>query len=437
MRILLIACSYPPDPVVGSFRAAKLVQAFRSAGHEVDVITSRLPGDAGPFRIDEPRLRVHTVREWPGPPAAYRWLKGVVRRAPAPVEAGHASNGGARDRPMSRFKRYVLSMLWVPDNRKGFVPAALARSRAILREGVDLVYTTAPPFSAHLAGLAIRLGTRTRWVAEFRDPWTENRSRRHMRSRGSDAVNRRLEQLCVKHADQLVAVSEGTRDLLAAKVPPARRDQVLLALNGIDNLLPRGEVPAMAQGAFRIVHIGNCYAGRDPRPFLEALSNLAARRRLTPDDVQVEFIGHCRRYAGESLEHLVEDLGLAPFVRFTDWLPQEEARARARTADLFLLPFPKHQRLLPNKVFDYLGFRKPILAFVHPEGETARLLRRLGGHHLVTDGAVDAAERVIETAMAQRGRGLPAPGEDDALLELSTEHQMRSLLRALALETPG
>jgi glycosyltransferase involved in cell wall biosynthesis len=439
MRILLLACSYPPDPVVGSFRAAKLARAFRDAGHDVDVITTRLPGEGAELRVDEPQLRVHTVREVPGPAEFYRHVKARFqgRRRTASLawikQPSPATPAAPRRPHVPRWKRYLFSALWVPDNRKGFVPTALVRSRAVLRDGVDLVYTTAPPFSVHLAGLILRLTRRVRWVAEFRDPWIENRSRLHLRSRGADALNRWLERLCVRHADQLVAVSEGTRDLLASKVPTHRQPDVLLALNGIDNLLSRHELQHGSRGPFRVSHIGSCYGGRDPRPFLHALSRIVERRRLTREDVHVEFIGHCRNYVEESLEQLVDKLGLASIVEFHDWVPQEEARARAQSADLFLLPFPEHQRLIPNKLFDYLGFRKPILALVHPDGETTRLLHRVGGHYVVTDNSIDSTEAALEEALLHRGMRKGSAEEDMVLLELTTEHQLQSLLVALGL----
>jgi hypothetical protein len=43
MKVLMIACSYRPDPVVGSFRASEGARSMRSARHEeVDVGTTRL-----------------------------------------------------------------------------------------------------------------------------------------------------------------------------------------------------------------------------------------------------------------------------------------------------------------------------------------------------------------------------------------------------------
>src|SRR5262245_29585940 len=41
--VVLIAYHFPPDPAVGSLRAAKVARAFRDAGHRVDVVTACLP----------------------------------------------------------------------------------------------------------------------------------------------------------------------------------------------------------------------------------------------------------------------------------------------------------------------------------------------------------------------------------------------------------
>jgi glycosyltransferase involved in cell wall biosynthesis len=439
MKILMIACSYPPDPFVGSFRADKVARAMRDAGHEVDVITARRPDERASLRVNEPGLRVHTVRERGGPLTLYRRLARGLRpngssTNPDSVSARLTGSAGAAEgRKVPLWKRYMLSAVWVPDDRQGFIPAALRRARPIMRDGIDLLYTTAPPFSDHLIGLILKRRSGVQWTAEFRDPWIENANRHaYLRSRGMDAVNRFLERRCVRRADRLVAVSRGTADLLRAKLPAHEQDKVLLAMNGIDNLMPEDEVQA-GSGPLRIAHIGNCYGSRDPRLFLRALAAVAHRRQLTDMDVQVEFIGNCRSYRGESLQHLVAELGISGIVRFADWMPQSEARARASAADLFLLPFAQERGIIPNKLFDYLGFRKPILAFVHGEGEVAQMLRRLDGHFLVTDQEQGTAERMIERAL-DTARDTVVGSQSQALLEAwTTPSQMRQLLSQLGL----
>jgi glycosyltransferase involved in cell wall biosynthesis len=440
MRILLIACSYPPDPFVGSFRAAKVAHAMRSAGHDVEVITSRLSGEKDPLRVDEPGLRVHTVRDVRGPRTVYRALVRRVRGNDGTLLTGAKSTGadGASGSKtgtgaVPRWKRYLLSMIWVPDDRQGFIPPALREARRFIRDGVDLVYTTAPPFSDHLVGLVLKRLGGVRWVAEFRDPWIENANRHaYLRSAAMDAVNRSLERLCIRYADHLVAVSEGTAALLRAKLPATARERVLLALNGIDNLAPASS-PAPDPRPIRFMHTGNCYGGRDPRLFLRALAAVAGRRGLGSEDVRAEFIGHCRSYCGESLEVLAKSLGISELVSFTDWIPQEEARRRAGTAHVFVLPLPEKKGVIPNKLFDYLGMRRPILAFVNPDSEVARMLGELGNHILVTSQCQEEAEAGIERALTAAHSWNAGAGDHALLSEWTTEVQMRRLLSGLGL----
>jgi len=86
---------------------------------------------------------------------------------------------------------------------------------------------------------------------------------------------------------------------------------------------------------------------------------------------------------------------------------------------------------VPNKLFEYLGARKPILAFADAHGEVARMLRRVGNHYLVAQDDPALAETVLDRAL----RDLRAAGgmhtEEDVLREWTTQHQMEQLLLAL------
>lgn len=435
MKILLIAHSFPPAPIVGAFRAGKVAEAFRSAGHQVEVVTARLPDEPGATRVEERNFGVHVVDELPGPLDLYGWLKRQLTQ-PSSSASQPAGDAGAlspqrSEDPGPRWKRYILSSLVVPDKNKGFIVPAVMRSLPIVRGGVDLVYTTVPPYSDHLIGLVLKKMTGVRWVAEFRDPWTDNRKAADLRSAGADRVNRWLEKLCLDNADQIVSVAEGIHQLLTAKVPEPERDRFLVALNGIDNLSAR-RPPTDGSGPFRIVHTGSFYGGRDPRPFLVALGAVARKRRLSAENVRVELIGNSRNYRGVSLEDLAAELGIAELIEFYDWMPQEQARERSGTADLLLLPFLDPD-VIPNKLYDYLGARRAILAFVDAHGEAARMLNRVGGHYLVTDSDPGAAERTLEAALDGRNAPPPSRGQDAILEEWTTEVQMRRLMAGLAV----
>src|SRR2546427_2605238 len=428
MRVLLISHAYPPDPEVGSLRGAKVAAALAAAGHEVEVVTNRLAGETQAIRAAGRRMTVHTVRSIPHPRRAYLRAKHWFGKN------GSAPSARAEVTPQSpsAWKRYLLSLLWLPDEFLGFIPAALWACWKIHgRAGVDLVYTTAPPFSSHLAGLIFKAITGVPWAAEFRDPWTDNPAKpARLRTRFTDAVERWLERLCLRNADHIVAVTDAAHDLLARKVTPHRSRQFVMVRNGIDRLTPPGP-SAPLPGLLRIVHSGSIYHRRDPRPFLRALASLHRRGRLGEGDVQVEFLGD-RWFHHVSIEQVALDLGLSARVHCRGWVPQDVHHKVVEQAHLLLL-FAQHEPAsVQNKLFDYLGARKPVLAFADADGESAQMLHRVGGHYLVAEHHPSVSETILEKALSDVRAARRRHTNEEVLREWTTEHQMKRLLAALS-----
>jgi glycosyltransferase involved in cell wall biosynthesis len=435
MKVLLIAYHFPPDGAVGALRARNVAHALHAAGHTVTVITARLPGEREARRA-VPGLDVRPIRSLPTLKTMYLWGQRQLHRK-QPGQGANGSDTPATDWPdhVPAWKRHLLSLMWLLDDRTGFIlPALLAAWREI-RRGVDLIYTTAPPFSAHAVGLTLRRLGGPRWVAEFRDPWTDNPGKpAHLRTRWSDAAERWLERLCLRSADHVIPVTDSTRELLIAKTDGgglARKTVVVR--NGIETLAGRASRPR-GVGPFRIVHIGTFYGWRDPQPFLAGLGAVVRQCDLRPDDLQVDLIGDCRWFHGISVEQAAADAGVRDLVRFRDWASRDVALQAVGTADLLLLLAQKQPAQVPTKLYEYLGARIPILAFTDAGGEVAAMLRQVGGHYLVTDHDPVTAARVIAQALrGARTSGEPV-GDDTVLREWTLDRQLQRLRAALEVE---
>ncbi len=427
--MVLIAYHFPPDPAVGAQRASNLARAVEEAGGETAVITAVLPGEAAGLREQRSGLTVYAVRPWLSP----RDLVRRLRTRPTPVpDAGPTPDPPPAPREtqpseVSRWKRYLYSVLWVPDDRQGFIiPAVRAALRLLPRSGRGILYTTAPPFSPLLAGRLITLLRRVTWVLELRDPWCDNPQKpAFIRSRFMDRMDRWLEASCFRRADHIVCVSEGIARLVRAQLPPAQHAKVIVALNGIPALQPPR---ARTDRPFRVVHAGTCSYGRDPRPFLAAAARVIQSRRLGPEQFHIDFVGECSSFQNEDLRPLVARLGIERHIRFQGWLPRSAALGLMDQASLLLLLAQGQPDQIPNKLYEYLGSRIPILAFAEASGETGGILTRLGGHHLVGDNSVDQAAQALLAAL-----DAPAGATDgqrtDALAALTTTAQLSRLLR--------
>ena len=69
---------------------------------------------------------------------------------------------------------WVRGNLFIPDARVFWVrPSVKYLSDYITAQGIDTIITTAPPHSVHLIGLHLKEKFPSlRWIADFRDPWT-------------------------------------------------------------------------------------------------------------------------------------------------------------------------------------------------------------------------------------------------------------------------
>jgi glycosyltransferase involved in cell wall biosynthesis len=421
VKVLLFAYYFPPAAEVGALRAGKVADSLRKRGHEVFVIAGPAAGHAASAELDEFHLR--RVDPSLDLRALYSRMRGRKN--------GNTAGGsvGTAWKPPHRtpfLKRQFSSALWLPDDRQGWIlPAARVATELVRKNGIDLICSTAPPFSPHLAALLVKRRTGVRWLVEFRDPWTDNPSKpSFVRSAWSDAAERWLERTALRQADAIVTVTDAFARLLRNRLPAATASKVSIVRNGIDELdPPRGPGP---HSAHHIVYVGSLYGDRDPRPFFRSLARLRARGRL-PTPLDVEFIGDCRWLMGESMEEAVMQLGLTDVIHFIDPVPHADCLRRIRQADLLLL-LAQHQPLqVPNKLYEYLGVRTPVLAFADKEGETAAMLHAIGGNSVVTEDSTDeAVDAVVQAALD--GCSPPRSSSAEATLhEWTTARQLEIL----------
>lgn len=406
MNVLLVAYYFPPDAAVGALRPGRLAMALRDRGHTVRVLAGARPGE--PALGDYGGIPVERLEPWLD--LRVTWSRWKARRRMEERE-----NAGPEHEPATMWappehtptwKRHILAGVWLPDDRQGWMAAVVRRGWTLLHGGVDVLYTTAPPFSAHLAGLVLRRSRRrTRWFAEFRDPWTDNPWKPDfVRTRWSDAADRRLERACLRSADRVVSVTEAAAALLRARLADDG-DKVLAIRNGIE--LPNGSPPGLPPGNGRILYVGNLYHARDPRPFLRAVANLRSDGRL-PRGAGVDFVGNCNHYQGVDLGRFVADAGLADIVRLHAPVPHSACLDMIREASVLLLLAQNQPLQVPNKLYEYLGSGRPILAVADADGETALMLQEAGEHPVVDGEDPGELEEAVLTALATDRTRKPA-----------------------------
>lgn len=400
-RILLVSPAYPPCAEVGALRWEKITDVAAERGWGLDVIT----GAAGPLdRIDERRLLTLPAgtRVWTIPmpvPMLQRVERGVVaivaplrRRRRAAASEGSAregGNGGAAAvasvtevlpfpsperaaAPVSAMVRNVrASSYFTAWLEWGDAVVELARRIARVHPPA-VVASSGPPHMTHEAARRVAHAIRRRLAIDLRDPWFVSEAEpEELRGTTWRRRSAAYEARACADASLVVVNTEACAELMRARYPQFA-SKVMTVMNGADD-----EVRAFADtGAdtFDIVHTGNVYGGRDPRPLFRGIARFLERSgAAAAGALRVRFVG-ALRYEGVPLEELARECGLADRFSCTPPVTRQEALRLSGRAAVNVVLQQDWTHSIPSKVFEYMQFPGWILALAQPGDAISQLL---------------------------------------------------------------
>jgi glycosyltransferase involved in cell wall biosynthesis len=313
-------------------------------------------------------------------PLAYeRTEQSLLRDIPSEVSVLRTFALDTR-RHLSIKNRYALWMA-LPDRWISWCVSAIPIGLfTISRKRIDLIFTTFPIATAVLIGLILHRMTGKPWVVDFRDSMTEDDYPRDERTR---RIYRRIECQAIRRGSLFLFTATSTIDMYLKRYPELRPEKCILLPNGYDeedfrSLRAGPSGPVSKERPLRILHTGLIYPEeRDPRPFFQALSRLKIEGKIDAANLQVDL-----RASGEE-EHYAKQLqalGIEDIVHLLPPVPYQEALQEAAGADaLLLLQGVTCNHQIPAKSYEYFRLQRPILALTTHEGDTAALLRDVGG----------------------------------------------------------
>ncbi|MGQ9525657.1 MAG: glycosyltransferase family 4 protein [Armatimonadota bacterium] len=403
--VLMVAYHYPPDNAVGALRTQRFVRYLPEFGWSAVVLTVRRGGANGEHGIIRSRML-------PGVRQAVRWVKGLMPGRSRQVDAresewaaGYAAPDAAS---ISGLRRALYALMWLPDDRHGWlIPATVAGVQGVLRHRPRVIYTSGPPWTCHLVGLAVAVLTGRPLVADFRDPWVGAPGKpAFVRTSWSDRADLAMERMVISRASAVVCSTWRLQQEMTARHPGVPESRFVVVPNGFDpEELTRVDWPVSRhRNEVVLAYAGTLYGARDPRPLFGAAS--AVRGSGAPP-FRLVFMGDCDRAAGMPLDEMVTRYGLSDCVELTGVLPRQECMRKLGEADILLLFAMGQPAQVPAKLYEYIGLGKPVLALAEPESETARLVveTRAGVAVNAADGS--AVRAAFELAVGGRLSGSP------------------------------
>lgn len=436
-KVLLICTSFPPVNATAVHRTLALARQLCNQGRQVMVLTMSPPPE---LKVDQKLmakvpegLKVVTLPQFD----LVGRLKQIFLIKSRSVVKTVPAVGVANAKPSRRgMIDWCTSWLQFPDNRVGWFLGGLLKAwRAARSFQPDVVYSTAPMWSAHLLGMAMRLLLKKPWVADCRDPWRAN-PYRAMPHRAHDRADAALERRMVIKATAVICNTPAVHRDFCQRYRD-QRAKFRTITNGFDQAdisAVLGEATLPAPDALRLVHTGMFYGPRTPVPLFEALAILVKEQPELRESLRFVHVGS-ESYDGVPMAKLAAEHGVQDLLELTGPLGHRQALLQVAAGSVALAASQDGQNgdfQVPRKFYEYYGLRKPILAW----GGACRAIREIFGRGPVpglwlVDGAKPAELAQALTQIVQVWRQGQLKGPDNVNVDLSEDRMARRIEEVL------
>jgi len=400
-RVLVIAYYFPPMGLSGVQRVSKLVKYLPDFDWDPTVLTVQ-PGayyayDHSLLNELEEIKRIQIVRTE---------SKDPTRLFPGEKPVQMPSEG--RRKLISWFSQF----LFIPDNKIGWKRKAIEEGRRLLEaNSYDVIFASAPPYTALLAGLELSRLSGIPLVSDFRDDWLEN-PRHVYPTPWHRRRHQKLEAEVISNSAAVTTVNRVIQDGLVARHLGAKGYNVVShfahGFDPADFSIAPAERP---ERRFRFLYSGVFYDAQQPDSFLVALRRWRDQHQQEKKTIEARFVG----LASDRVKALVKSLDLQDCITFSGYLTHDRVAAELMAADVLWMTVGQQKNaesISTGKLFEYIGPRKPILGLV-PEGAARSALQEYEASVVVEPTDISGIANAIDRLYRQwQSYELPKPNEE-------------------------
>lgn len=433
-KALIITYYWPPSGGSGVQRWLKTAKYLPKYGWEPVIYTPMNPEanteDEALLKDINPGTEVIKRKIW----EPYSFYKSLFGKKSSSSDGGKhikANLIGSSNKGLGhKLSMFVRGNFFIPDPRCFWIRPSIKFLVEYLKEHpADVIVSTGPPHSMHLIAKGVAKATGTRWVADFRDPWTEIFYFKHLElSRWAYRRHRKLEQSVLDAADVVTVVSRKMQEDFAARTSTP----VKIITNGFDHE-DFANVEACGEGTgdkvvgkrkFSLVHTGIFVDNGNPDHLWEVLGEKVSREPQFREDLQLRLMGQ----VDASVLQGIEKAGLEGNLINMGYRPHNEVVQWQKSAQVLLLPLrkePEAAAILTGKFFEYLASGREILAFGPTDGDLAKALQETQSGTIVDFQDKEATRREIDRLYAGFCKGDTADEEkplSDAVMKYSREY---------------
>lgn len=351
VKLLLISYYWPPSGGAGVQRWLTMTNFLQADGFDVTVVVPKNPDypiiDQQLEAQVHPDIQVIKIGGFEPRNFLKRFSKNDSTNFDNALEQNNKANW------KKKLLVYIRGNYFIPDAR---ILWARAVAKELIQKKInfDVVLSSGPPHSLHLAAMILKSRFKKIWIADFRDPWIEVEyfDKLHLTHR-SKKKHAALERKVLDNANLVLTVSPSWSELFASK----GAKKTVTIYNGYNHLKDVWKQAVPKDKNFSLLHAGTLQEDRNENDFLPALNNFAGKH---PNTV-LKLIGNVNNqiltgHDTAKANFTIENIGI---------VPHYNAILAMKSASLLVLiqnnvPVNSKGRI-PMKFFEYLAANVPVL----------------------------------------------------------------------------
>ena len=394
-RVLIIVYYWPPSGGAGVQRWLKFAKYLPNYNWQPVIYTPENPD----FKLQDENLLSEIPSEaevikrpiWE-PYSAYRKLFGKSEEKD--LSTGVMKKEGLK----SKIANWLRGNLFIPDPKVFWRKPSVKYLKEYLKEHpVDLIISSGTPHSMHLIAMDLKRELGLKWIADFRDPWTElDMLEEYHISSSSFKKYRKYEKDVLITADLCITTSK----VWASDFERLGAARCECITNGYDESDFENSVEPYKD--FVVSHFGLLNHMRNPSTLWEALEEM-----LNEDpDFKNRFKLHLGgTIDGEIIREIEGYPNLSSSLKVFPYISHEEVITEYQRSSLLLLLLfnsKSGRGNIPGKLFEYLASEKAILAFGPDRGDSAEIVEENGGKYfLYSSKDKESIKAALKSLMAQ------------------------------------
>ncbi len=266
-----------------------------------------------------------------------------------------------------KLRKIIVQTLMQPDSKVGWKKYALKKAEEIYKEHkVDVVFTTAPPFTDFLIARELNKRYGTPFLADYRDLWVDN-AYYYYSTPFHRMYSMGLERDILNSAGKVVVISRDMKEKLLQRYKLISHNDITIIPHGYDSSDFENVDFVKDDTKFTITHTGLFPDDLTPRYFLKALSRFFANNPKAKKETELRLVGLMKK------EHLnlLKKYKLDEITKTPGYVNHSESVKNLLESDLLWMMIP-NKLVTPGRLFEYIGADKPILLNA-PEGSMRKL----------------------------------------------------------------